>query len=102
LTFNPKTALFPTKTAVLNSSKFSGEQIAFLDGQKGNQVFASIAKTVNPNFGYLPYMNYANTQYGSTVGAAVTAKTDLYTAFGAWQKLLVAYGKQQGFTVKTS
>jgi multiple sugar transport system substrate-binding protein len=102
LTFNPKSALFPTRTAVLDSSKFSNESIAFLGGQKGNQVFASIAKTVNPSFGYLPYMNYASTEYNDTVGKAITAKTDLYTAFGAWQKLLVSYGQQQGFTVKTS
>ncbi len=102
LTFNPKSALFPTRTTVLNSSKFSDESIAFLGGQKGNQVFASIAKTVNPNFGYLPYMNYASTEYNDTVGKAVTGKTDLYAAFGAWQQLLVTYGKQQGFTVKTN
>jgi len=102
LTLNPKSALFPTRTSVLTSSAFSDQSIAFLGGQKANQVFANIAKTVNPDFGYLPYMNYASTEYNDTVGKAITAKTDLYTAFGAWQKLLVAYGKQQGFTVKTS
>jgi multiple sugar transport system substrate-binding protein len=100
LTLNPKSALFPTRTSVLTSSAFSDQKVAFFNGQQVNKLFANIAKTVNPDFGYLPYMTYASTEYNDTVGKAISAKTDLYTAFAAWQKLLVAYGTQQGFTVK--
>jgi multiple sugar transport system substrate-binding protein len=102
LTINPKSALFPTRVSVLQSPQFTDQKVAFFNGQQVNKVFAAIAKTVNPNFGALPYMNYASTAYNDTVGKAVAAKADLYPAFAAWQKELVTYGKQQGFTVKTN
>jgi multiple sugar transport system substrate-binding protein len=34
------------------------------------------------------------------VGKAIADKGDLSAGLDAWQKSLVSYGKQQGFTVK--
>jgi multiple sugar transport system substrate-binding protein len=99
LTLNPKSALFPTRVSVLNSPTFSGQKVAFFNGQQANKVFAAVSKTVSPAFGYLPYMDYASTAYNDTVGKAIANRTDIATAFKAWQTELVTYGKQQGFTV---
>ncbi|WP_066517070.1 ABC transporter substrate-binding protein [Curtobacterium ammoniigenes] len=100
LTLNPKSALFPTTLSVLNSSSFQDQKVAFFGGQKANQTFAAISKTVSPNFQYLPFWNYAQTAWGDTVGKAITAHTDIYSAIQKWQTVLVNYAKQQGFTVK--
>lgn len=100
LTSNPKTALFPTTLGVLNSSSFLDQKVAFFGGQPANKTFAAISKTVNPDFQFLPFWNYAQTAWGDTVGKAITAHTDIYAAMQKWQTVLVNYAKQQGFTVK--
>lgn len=100
LTSNPKTALFPTTLSVLNSSSFSNQKVAFFGDQPANQTFAAISKTVSPDFQYLPFWNYAQTAWGDTVGKAITAHGDIYTAVQQWQSVLVKYAKSQGFTVK--
>jgi multiple sugar transport system substrate-binding protein len=99
LAMNPKSLLFPTKTSVLADPAFASQKVAFFGGQETNTTFSDIAKTVPTGFGYLPYMDYATSDYINTVGAAITAKTDIYTAMKKWQNDLVAYGKKQGFTV---
>jgi multiple sugar transport system substrate-binding protein len=100
LTSNPKSALFPTTLAVLNSKKFLKQKSAFFGGQQANKVFADISKTVNPDFQFLPYWNYAMTEWGDTVGKAITAHGNIYAAIQKWQTVLVTYGQQLGFTVK--
>jgi multiple sugar transport system substrate-binding protein len=99
MAMNPKSLLFPTKTSVLADPAFASQKVAFFGGQETNTTFSDIAKTVPTGFGYLPYMDYATSDYINTVGAAITAKTDIYTAMKKWQNDLVAYGKKQGFTV---
>jgi multiple sugar transport system substrate-binding protein len=99
MTLNPKSLLFPTKTSVLADPAFESQKVDFFGGQTVNKTFADIAKTVPTGFGYLPYMTYASTDYNDTVGKAITAKSDIYTAVQKWKADLVAYGKKQGFTV---
>jgi multiple sugar transport system substrate-binding protein len=102
MSLNPKSLLFPTKKSVLADPAFAAQKVAFFGDQTANQTFASIASTVPAGFGYLPYMTYASNDYNDTVGKAITAKGDVYTAMAKWQADLVAYGKKQGFTVKSN
>ena len=102
MSLNAKSLLFPTKLSVLKDADFVGQKVDFFGGQQANQVFADIASTVPTGFGYLPYMTYASNDYNDTVGKAITAKSDIYTAMQTWQSDLVAYGKKQGFTVTTN
>jgi multiple sugar transport system substrate-binding protein len=64
-----------------------------------NQLFVDIEKTVDPEYQWLPYMSYVSTSFSDTLGKALTDKTDLEAGLEAWQKAVVDYGTQQGFTV---
>ena len=91
--------LFPTANAVLEDSAFSDLAPEFYGGQKVNEEFAAISATVDTKFEWLPYMDFAYSSFTDTFGKAVAAKGDLAAGLDAWQKALVDYGTQQGFTI---
>ena len=92
--------LFPVKKATLESPDFTDQTSEFYGGQKVNEFFAGVSETVDKDFEWLPYMDYVNSSYGDTLGKAIADHGDLKAALTAWQDKVVAYGKQQGFTVK--
>lgn len=91
--------LFPTSEAVLESPEFADQEPEFFGGQQVNKVFAEIGTTVDTEFGWLPFMDYAVSAFSDTVGKAMSEKADLSAAADAWQDKLVTYAKAQGFTV---
>lgn len=93
-------SLFPTTTATLESPEFTDAESEFFGGQKVNEFFAGVAPTVDPEFEWLPFMDYANSSFNETLGTAITERGDLLAGLEAWQEELVAYAEQQGFTVK--
>ena len=99
---SPKQTLFPPTLAVQKNPAFVEQKSAFFNGQQVNKLYLDIAKTVDPKFGWLPYMDFVYSNYSTTLGKAIADKTDLETGLAAWQAAVVAYGKQQGFTVKTN
>jgi len=94
--------LFPPTTAMLKSPDFLNVKMDFYGGQTVNAVFAQISETVNTDFGWLPFMDYAYSAFNDTLGKAITDRGDLNAGNAAWQDALVKYAQQQGFTVKTS
>ncbi|MCX7522251.1 sugar ABC transporter substrate-binding protein [Microbacterium sp. STN6] len=90
---------FPSTTEALNSSEFLDAAPEYFGGQKINQVLVEGAKNVLPGFSLLPYQLYANSIFGDTVGKSYAANSDLNAGLKSWQKQLVDYGNQQGFTV---
>jgi len=99
LLFATEQHFFPTANSVLEDPKFVGDQPDFYGGQKVNELFAGISKTVDPDWQWLPFMEFAYTNFNETFGAAVAAHGDLGAGLDAWQKALVDYGTAQGFTV---
>lgn len=99
LLFATQQHFFPTAISVLEDPAFAGDEPEFYGGQKVNELFAEIAGTVDADWQWLPYMEYAYTTFNETFGAAVAAKGDLSAGLDAWQQTLVDYGTQQGFTV---
>ena len=99
LLFATQQHFFPTAISVLEDPAFAGDEPEFYGGQKVNELFADIAGTVDADWEWLPYMEYAYTTFNETFGAAVAAKGDLSAGLDAWQDTLVEYGTQQGFTV---
>lgn len=99
LQFATEQFLFPTMTAVLEDPAFLEEKSEFYGGQEVNKLFAEISTTVEADFTWLPFMDYAYSAGEATVGKAIADKTDLLTALQAWQDDLVTYAKQQNFTV---
>ncbi|GAA1447460.1 sugar ABC transporter substrate-binding protein [Leifsonia poae] len=94
-----KQFLFPTLNATLKDPAFVDQAAPFYGGQKVNALFADISTTVDTKFDWLPYMDYAYSSYTETMGKALAAKGDLSAGLDAWQKALVTYGTQQGFSV---
>lgn len=90
---------FPSTSAELSSKEFLDAAPAYFGGQKVNQVLAAGAKNVLPGFELLPYQLYANSIFSDTVGKSYANHSDLNQGLKTWQKQLVDYGNQQGFTV---
>jgi len=99
LLFATQQHFFPTANSVLEDPKFVDDKPDFYGGQKVNELFAGISKTVDPDWQWLPFMEFAYTNFNETFGAAVAAHGDLGAGLDAWQKALVDYGTAQGFTV---
>lgn len=99
LLFATQQNFFPTAISVLDDPEFAAQEPAFYGGQKVNQLFAEISETVDTEWEWLPFMEFAYSSFNDTFGAAVAAKGDLAAGLDEWQDALVEYGTQQGFTV---
>jgi multiple sugar transport system substrate-binding protein len=99
--FNTKQSFFPATKQLLADASFTADAPSFYGGQKVNQVFADVSKTVSPDFQWPPFLDQAVTDWTETVGTALTRKKDAVAALGAWQTRLTTYAKSQGFTVKS-
>ena len=97
--FASKQFLWPTANNVLSDPAFTDTKSAFYGGQTVNKTFSDISKTVDTKFEWLPYMDFAYSSFTDTIGKAIAAKGDLSAGLDTWQKALVDYGTQQGFTV---
>ncbi|MFJ8980436.1 ABC transporter substrate-binding protein [Streptomyces sp. NPDC102282] len=95
-----KAGAFPATTADLESNAFQNTAFPYFGGQKANQVFAESAANVTPGWSYLPYQVYANSIFNDTAGQAYVSGTKLSDGLKSWQDASVAYGTEQGFTVK--
>jgi multiple sugar transport system substrate-binding protein len=92
--------LFPVSKATLADPKWTDQKAEFYGGQQVNKFFAGVSNTVDKKFEWLPFMDYVNSSYGTTLGKAIADHGDLKAALKTWQDQVVAYAKQQGFTVK--
>lgn len=98
--FTTKQLFFPTAKETLADPGFLSRKADFYGGQQVNKLFADISETVDTQFEWLPYMDFAASSFKETLGKAMADKGDLVVGLEAWQKALVDYGKAQGFTVK--
>lgn len=91
--------LFPSSVGVQDLPEYADQESEFYGGQKVNQVFVDISKTVSADWQWLPYNDFASASFKETLGAAITEKGDLFAALERWKNELVTYGESQGFTV---
>ena len=99
LLFATKQFFFPTAISVLEDPAFAGQESEFYGGQKVNELFADISTTVDTDWQWLPFMEFAYTSFNETFGVQVAAKGDLSAGLDEWQAALEEYATQQGFTV---
>ena len=99
LLFATKQNFFPVANSVLEDPVFAAQEPEFYGGQRVNELFAEISNTVDTDWEWLPFMEFAYTNFNETFGVAVAAKGDLSAGLDAWQEALVDYATQQGFTV---
>ena len=92
--------LYPPQISVLENPEFADMESEFYGGQQVNKLFAEISETVDTDFQWLPFMDYAYASYEENVGTVIAAKGDIADALDAWQDDLVGYAEDQGFTVE--
>ena len=92
--------LYPPQISVLENPEFVDLESEFYGGQQVNKLFAEISETVDTDFQWLPFMDYAYASYEENVGTVIAAKGDIAAALDAWQDDLVTYAEDQGFTVE--
>ncbi|MEW1615723.1 MULTISPECIES: sugar ABC transporter substrate-binding protein [unclassified Streptomyces] len=90
---------FPARAKVLESLEFLATKDKYFGGQEVNRIFANSLNEVGGGWQYLPYDVYAVTIFNDQVGKAYTGEKTLEAALKDWEKQLVKYGKDQGFTV---
>lgn len=99
LMFANKQFLFPTTKATLSDPSFVNEKAPFYGGQQVNKLFSEISSTVDPDFAWLPFMDYVYSSFTDTIGKQIAAKGDFAAGMATWEKSLTDYAKSQGFTV---
>jgi multiple sugar transport system substrate-binding protein len=92
--------LFPPSNEILQDPEFLDQEAEFYGGEQVNRLFAEISETVQVDFEWLPFMDYAYSSYGETLGSAIADRGDMMAALQAWQDDLVRYAESQGFTVE--
>lgn len=90
---------FPSTTAELEDPEFLSYESDYFGGQKINEVLTQASTEVSKGWSYLPYQVYANSIFGDTVGQSYANTADLNDGLAEWQRQLVDYGNEQGFTV---
>ncbi|WP_240605969.1 ABC transporter substrate-binding protein [Planctomonas deserti] len=100
LKFATEQFLFPPQNDVLEDPAFVDQEAEFYGGQKVNQLFSEISGTVDSDFDWLPYMDYAYSSFEDSIGKAIAEKGDLSAGLDEWQDLLTTYATDQGFTVE--
>jgi multiple sugar transport system substrate-binding protein len=92
--------LFPVLKAELGSPAFKNAALKFYGGQKVNQVFSASSNKVDVRFKWSPFQDYVYSQIQAELGTAVQGKQSFADALHKAQARVVAFAKQQGFTVK--
>lgn len=90
---------FPADRATLESDDFQEITNEYFGDQKYNEVLSDAAGDVSTDWQFLPYDVYARSIFGNSFGPAALGDSTYADAVKAWQKELVDYGKQQGYTV---
>jgi multiple sugar transport system substrate-binding protein len=95
--------LFPTTTATLQNTAFSGQESKFYGGQQVNQIFGSISSNLTAKSGAVPFIDFVYSSFNDTLGKAyANGGSGVDAALSAWQSKIVSYAKSQGFTVTTN
>ncbi|MGW1817527.1 ABC transporter substrate-binding protein [Streptomyces sp. NPDC002125] len=95
-----KAGQVPAAEQVLASAAWLERKDPYLGGQRANKVYAEATASVRPGWQYLPFEPYANSVFSDTVGQAFARTTTLREGLQAWERDIVGYGKEQGFTVR--
>lgn len=108
---NPATSLvltqaptfdFPATNYILNSSAYKSATSPFFGGQNVNQAFINYNNTVDKNFEWSPFQDQVYDFWNNSVLDAILNKRDTAAAVDNWQADVVAYARNQGFTVTTN
>jgi len=94
-----KAALFPLWKPILQSDYFADKKYDFFGGQQINKEVFLKAATDYKGFQFSPFQNYAYDKLTDAVNATNKGKSAPAAALATYQKNLVDYATQQGYTV---
>lgn len=97
--WNQKEFLFPVLKEVLADPAVLETKFEFYGGQQVNKIFAEAEDHVDPSFEFAPFQDYVNTHIQDEFAAAIGGNGTLADAFDRVQDAIVAYAKDQGYTV---
>lgn len=90
---------FPADLDTLQSEEFQSAANEYFGDQEYNKVLVESANAVSTDWQFLPYDVYARNIYGDYFGPAARGDSTYAEAMKGWEKALIDYGKQQGYTV---
>jgi multiple sugar transport system substrate-binding protein len=96
--YTTKQFFFPTTKALLSSPEWAGNKMDFYGGQAVNEVFAKSSSAVLP-FEWSPFQSVIFQTMADEFGASINGNGTLSDAFDRIQTTVVAYAREQGFTV---
>lgn len=97
--WNTKQFLFPVLKELASDADLMGNPFAFYGDQPVNQVFAESLSQVDPTFEFAPFQDYADQILTDALAKAVGGEGTMADALDGVQDAVVAYAKDQGFTV---
>lgn len=97
--WNQTVFLFPVEKAILSDPAIMDVKYDFYGGQPVNQVFAQMANQVDPTFQFAPFQDNVNSHLQDEFASALGGNGKIADAFDRVQDAIVAYAKDQGYTV---
>lgn len=88
-------------TSILESEAYLSNEDAFYGGQQINQVIADVAANVRTGWSFPPFFEWMRNEWADvSVSYFTNGEGSLQSVFEDWQEASIAYGNEQGFTVK--
>ena len=96
-----KGGAFVPNLSVLEDPEFLSAQSDYFGDQKYNEVLATAAEKVGTGWQYPPFFEWARTAYADVAAPFYDSRQgSLAGVLQTWKEKSVAYGNEQGFTVK--
>lgn len=95
-----KAALFPVTQQTLSNPKWVDYKSDFWGGQETHKVMAEAAQQVDVSFAWSPFQDYVYSTYADERNAVKAGTITFEQAMQNLQDKVIAYAKDQGFTVK--
>jgi multiple sugar transport system substrate-binding protein len=93
--------LFPVTQATLADAKWKDVKYEYWSGQAIHQTMLDAAQAVDVNFAWSPFTDFVFTTYADEITQVKAGTITFEQALTDLQTKVVAYGKDQGFTIKT-
>ena len=93
-----KAFLYPLVKDVASDPSFTGKSYDFFAGQKVNEIFVPVSEKLG-DFEYTPFQDFVYGELNDRSAEAMAGKRPWRTVLEETQRNVVAYARQQGFTV---
>lgn len=93
--------LMPSVASVLDTPEYVDAGVELFGGQKARPIFKQSSAIVDPSFQWSPFQDYADQILMEELSTAAAGQGTLVEAIDRVQEQIVAFARDQGFTVTT-